>query len=117
MGKNLRRKMFQEQKELERETGLRIGCCLFPAKRDLGRDIFNGAVFRKPKVLFCIYESLEQTASWIGCGDTVKNRQERFSEKSARIPECTGTVYAALRYDRSAIPSDRIQGIKQTGGR
>ena len=27
MGKNLRRKMFQEQKELERETGLRIAVC------------------------------------------------------------------------------------------
>ena len=78
MGKNLRRKMFQEQKELERETGLWIGCCLFPAKRDLGRDIFNGAVFRKPKVLFCIYESLEQTASWIGCGDTVKTARRDF---------------------------------------
>lgn len=62
---NLYRRILQGKKELEAQTGIKVGYWVYRNNR-------------QKWVLFCVHEIDDRYAAWIGCGRTVREAKKDF---------------------------------------
>lgn len=73
--------MHKAKQELIKATGLRVGCCLFPPKKMLGKRLC-GMPVRRQKFMFSVHEPRGHYpwAQWLGAGFTAKEAKADFLE-------------------------------------
>lgn len=75
--------MHKAKQELIEATGLRVGCCLFPPKKMLGKKLCKEVPpMRRQMFMFSVHEPRGHYpwAQWLGAGDTVKEAKADFLE-------------------------------------